>query len=583
MKTMERFNILNNMKYRESKEGKFVKQIDFLEMEKSLGLNQTGLIIAPAGSGKTTTVRDLSAIDFKNGVKTKRIFLVPTTVIRDQSSIDEEFIYTVDGDFSKEKFDKANLIISVYDSVIKFQDFINPEDIIYVDEAHEFIGYRAMNDNKKFALQITDLMPNRRIFLTATPYNLHDSFAQKIYYTASLNKSVNIITNNQGRTTGSLLNIIRNSKRGSKHLIYINSVGKIDKLMDILSKEFPGLRIEKMTSSDKTKNKELYAEILDNNVTSDILLSTKFLNVGVDFQGQFDYLHYFDKSDANSLFQFINRERKESNLYVYKNGREEDYKLWRNVNTLSPIVMQQNEDLNTQETILLNRFTYVNGDLDLNMFTNDTYVRQILRIEDIENILNIFYVNSNMNVLKIDDIDEKGYNLANTSTTIKKRLKTLEENGVTVASLGTAYMKGTLNDVLGYYDAYSASLSNKLTLIFDNYAPQLIEDFKLSDILFVTDNSNRDKITNEKLCSIINDIEIALNNGLTPDIRDEFIKKLNVGKFKINNKKWTSTNFKYNLERFDLYIESKVKKIDGKPVRVLSNKTIVIENTKDLI
>jgi hypothetical protein len=354
------FDILQDIDMIDLKPNEFIKPEDMFDLE--CGHN---LLVAPAGSGKTSAIIELA----EQTSDYLRVLCVPTIAICQQLeykySDRERFAFLhSDRDGSGTGLDdsrKYDLVVTTYDAYTT-NNF--GRHVLYIDEAHELLSFHGMPGKASIVEYMLDTLdrPVATIFVTATPFNLPDVFDRKVFYRKDTNKDVKLMVTED--LNAAIHDIVHNNL-GKKILIYRNSNNKIQRIREYMEIHSPHIPTDVISSKDRDVS---YNELLNGEeLTNDVVFTTKFLNIGFDINNIFDIVIYADQSvRANDLLQLFNRERQKAQFYFITKNETDSQGF--NVNTGYKYFRELvNRDLSDYDKYKLDR-KYING--QVNKYTN---------------------------------------------------------------------------------------------------------------------------------------------------------------------------------------------------------------------
>lgn len=601
------FDILEDCEEHVLEEGEFITTDDMLSLETG-----NNLMIAPAGSGKTTAIMELGKIDKSK----KRVVVVPTIAICEQLHLkygdqeDFEFLYSnPNGDDSistvMSQFD-ANLTVCTYDSYVynTMDNNTFGEHILYIDEAHEFIAFYGMKQKEAIINHILVNQPENCVYVTATPFNLADVFDRKLFFKKNTNKDTTVIVTDDVRasTYGQIV-----SNPNKKVLIYINSKAKIKRFVEYIETNMPDLKVDGISSTTRSgAYKELLHLQPGEEISYDVVITTKMLNIGFDINDKFDLVLYADeKVRANDLLQFFNRERQTAEFKVITKKKETTTSF--NVNTrYRNYRNRMSRNLSHEDMYRLDN-KFVDGVANPHIVTDKEFYNYVeLGVKHIKQLFKIFYPNFDNDLV----IEEKKPMYPESKT------NTLKEFGMYVNMFDNPDdLNNEMTRIEGDFQAFmfgqeidwrkdrsdldsdfwGGSTIRKIYGLFNRlkYNLDKIEDLEIVEL---SDDGNyykfnrgvdyyyrlsdrgliykfESELMQEELLAISNMSEIY------PDDRDRLCNRLNVRSLLVDNKPWNEQNFKKRLERFNILLKPKRKRDeDGNQVRYLENVTLYIED-----
>lgn len=403
----------------------------FINADDINAMQSLSLLVAPAGAGKTTAIIDYAL----NIAKKHVVLMVPLVPIIQKleqkyaNFTQIEYLYSnsKNGSFSKcGKNSSLKLTICTTEAYYlntnnNYGGLKYIQHQLFIDEAHEVVSFFGIdglkNNTKQYNLrekkgEITKKVlfniPKDTTFVTATPFNLADVFKQVKVFVKSANKPVKFIkTRGSKATIVDILNLEKNKDK--KVLIYVNSKTKLTNLERILTLNFPQKKISSIYSGGQKADslgKEDYTNIINsNNVKSDVIITTKYLNVGVDINNVFNLVIYADnKLDLNSCLQLFNRERQKCEFIVLYAVKKSEHEVNININTqIKPDQIDVLVDMDIPDNVkqMLIHFLVFNDEIKKSVISQHIYVDQTkykhlvnyMNVDTIKQAFSYFYPN----------------------------------------------------------------------------------------------------------------------------------------------------------------------------------------------
>lgn len=573
------FDILDDVEFIDIDSNQFINdRLDIRTLERG-----TNLLVSPSGSGKTTAIID-------NALKSEgyRIMVVPTIAIVEQlinkyskygDKIEFLVSTTEDGIIRKTGNDNLKLTICTYDAYT-FNTF--PEHILYIDEAHELISFHSISQ-KQFVINyvLHNYPKDSTVFVTATPFNLADIFDRKVFFRKETNKTVDIKFTNKMNTT--MVNDIV-AFEGKKILIYINSKNKCKKLHEHLSENYPYIKTDIISSETRGK---AYNQLIETNTTEfDVVITTKFLNIGFDINNVFDVVMYAHKDiKANDLLQFFNRERKSAQFICYTNNETTSYGF--NTNTGYNRFSDKLNHLTENDRKLLDN-KYVNDELNEHLIVDKMYYSRVrLNVEHIEELFKVFYPNYEQvfnATIETDDL------FVDNREKLVTSFERYFESGMIEEDFRTYFMgeqidwnnrdfpSGCIKRVYSIFNVIKRNFDN---LIDNKYLEwddnqdgvKFIRDWE--EYLYISDTYRINKFENEEIKEVLK--TVMYSTELSAEDKLNTINKLNMRKIYISNLPWNEKNFTARLSLFGIYFNSKQVRRDGGRESISVNVTNILK------
>jgi hypothetical protein len=559
------------------------------------------LLCAGAGSGKTTAVINRAIEDGSQ----YRILIVPTIAICEQLELKYgdneyfEFLYSGKNKNSETPKDKVvdghiSLTVCTYDAYV-FRGKIEMDHILYLDEAHEMLSFRGIEGKRDIIDFILYHLPENSVFMTATPFNLADVFQKKLFFKRNNNKTTKII--NSAKVTGGIKNII-SCNFNRKILIYINSKAKSTKIAENIREDF-GLRVGEISAS--TRN-GAYQNLLKNNIEDyDVVITTKFLNIGFDIQGLFNVLIYAEQRVLpNDLLQFFNRERQEADYYILRTNSDAKSGFMINTSYLSYESIIKHNISNWDKHLLDSK--HVKGKMNPHVVCNDVFYRKSnIGTSHIEQLFKIFYNNFNLEI-EIDmnesysDVERKNIHQSYLEWAIEP-LDTLDEDYIEGMSttFELNYYKFIFGKKVKFPEKLSPSARRKIYFIFACQARHRSDENvdktgqfyhvdsnsvgSLDNLFYSSDLFKVDRFESNVIKNIF--WRIAKEETIDDELRCNYITELNNNSVMIDNNSWNIKNFKSRLQKLNIYF--KRTRIGRRENRswVLKNNTKILEKEND--
>jgi hypothetical protein len=559
------------------------------------------LLCAGAGSGKTTAVVNRAIEDSSQ----YRILIVPTIAICEQLELKYgdnnyfEFLYSGKNKKEGTPQDKVvdghiSLTICTYDAYV-YRGKIEMDHILYLDEAHEMLSFRSIDGKRDIIDFILYNLPNNCVFMTATPFNLADVFSKKLFFKRNNNKKTTIVNSN--KVTGGIKNII-SSNFNQKILIYINSKAKSNKLAENIRNDF-GLRVGEISAS--TRN-GAYQNLLNNNIEDyDVVITTKFLNIGFDIQGLFNVLIYAEQRVLpNDLLQFFNRERQKADYYILRTNSDAKSGFMINTSYLNYESKLNHNYSNWDKHLLDNK--HVKGKMNPHVVCNDVFYRKSnIGTSHIEQLFKLFYNDFSL-VIEIDmndsysEVERKNIHQQYQEWCVQP-VDTEDEDYIegmnTTFELN--YYKFIFGKKVKFPDDINPSVRRKIYFIFacqarhrsdDDIDPSgqfyHVDSYTIGDLDKLYYSSDLFKIDRFE-SNVIKNIfwRIAREDVISETMKENYTTELNNNYVLIDNNSWNDKNFKSRLNKFDIYFKRVRVRIDGNQVWVLKNLTNLIEKEDD--
>ncbi len=594
------FDIIQGVVPKHLKDGEFITPNDMKSLES--GYN---LLIAPAGSGKTTAIIRLAQEDRTQ----RRVLIVPTIAIVEQLQhkygLEEgvEFLHSGEGGTTS-----ASSSYSIYLTICTYDSYttnVFPEHVLYVDEAHELISFYDIGKKEKIVHQIVTQPPKNCIYVTATPFNLADIFDKKVLFTKNTNKDTRVLFTTNVKTT--TFNIIA-ANYGRKTLVYMNSKSKMRNFKKYIQDKLPELRVATISSHERSDAYVQLRQLVESaDFSYDVVITTKFLNIGFDINNVFDDVIYADETiRANDMLQFYNRERQHAKMHIITKNHDDANGY--SVNTrFSKVRVRLNSRLSNQDKYYLDK-TVVDGRAHPHIITNKVFYQRVtLSVRHIKQLFKKFYPNFDTDV--ITRVEAKLYvdTRTNTKCEFFNYFFEYEGDSLRIEKDFMRYIDGNPINFKKEDDepAYGTSTIRKIYRLFyilrndffNNEDRSWIEEngylevsndetyFSFNrdpiDYFYLSDMSNINKFENEKLKDIIKSINE--HRELGEDEVEDYSLQLNSRMFYMDNSPWNLSNFKKRMERFGIIFEVTTDELmdpDDETVvvkkKVFVNKTVMI-------
>lgn len=635
----------------------------FINANDIANLKGLSLLVAPAGSGKTTAIIDYAL----NIAQTNVVLIVPLIPIieklenKHQQYDKIEYLY---GKKYSQAFMNSDIKLTICTTEAYYREKCSTygafEDLphqLFIDEAHEVVSFFGIDGMKprtdidflketkgEKTKKVFHNIPDNTTFVTATPFNLADSFTQRKVFIKNTDKKVDFVKTKGSKAT--IVDILKLDKyKDKKALIYVNSKTKMEKLEEILTLSFPDLVISTIYSGGQKKgsNSKIDYENLmsEQPIISDVIITTKYLNVGVDINGVFSLVIYADnKLDINSCLQLFNRERKKCEFIVLHSGKEQEEEVFININSpIKPenIDVLMDSDINDNVKQLLLHFLVYDEELKKNIISQHIYVDQTkyrqlvthMTVDVLKDLFIWFYPNIEFNecesfkelevdrkapitqpmrakhysnilnqTIKVEDIEETMfYNYKDTNKHADDFIKqTLLSSYVETVSRFeymciVSCVKKSTNiepNILAFNEIEEHPIFKRRIFTAINKVKSCLESYDIDSIRRVIN-----KYGGVKLFYLGDSVDIEpykeakkigwclkkLRNStdLTKHDKERLCDYLNDNNFHYNNVKWTVQNFIARAEHFGFYYERKAVKIDGQVVKLTVNKTVYFE------
>lgn len=570
--------------------------IDYQKLHKASMTFKNILLLAPAGSGKTTAILNIaSTFEDKDGqdhTTPQIVLIVPTQAIVMQLEIEYEkaiqdytnfykypFAYRLNDtvflyDQSNSRYNKdARFIVSTYDKYVR----VDNEHLLFIDEAHEFVSYNDFKHRKiKSCLETAYRYAKSITYVTASPLNLADEFDQKIIYTRPVNKKVFLMT-----TKNSPAHAVIPFLSTAKSLILLNSQKKALKLIEKIKQDDPNLKVTFISSNNKNKE---YINILNNAaVENDVVITTKILNTGVNITNKFTNIFYAEnKINPNDVLQLLNREREEANFFIFSKEMVTNRHLVNSAYAKNINILDKTH-LSERDKELLDTCR-VNEKVDPHLFTNRMIYNQMtLSIEDMVKILEKLVIDFKFvqmyeqKVIKEDKIkkipvkdfflDESNHDFIESSLNDYLQVFRLNKTGISNA------IDKKLKTTFNIYRIHDEQLIERGICEVDNDGIIAIKDMK--SFYYLTSEVFIPKFDDANLNSLLSELS-TINHGLRADELDEYAKKANEYSLFNNNEVMDRTKLMKYLRTIGLMYEPSTTKINGKNVRTMKNKSIFL-------
>jgi hypothetical protein len=573
------FDILQDVDFVDLKHDDFITAKHVREMS-----HHTSLLVAPAGTGKTTAIIELSLEE----QDVYRILTVPTIAICQQleqkyskySNI--EFSYSQNEERDTDKH--VSLTICTYDAYV--YRYINTNHILYIDEAHELLSFRSIGGKRDIIDYMLHNLPEIVVFVTATPFNLANVFTKKTFFRRPTNK--NLYIKPYTTVIDGVAELLMKHE-GKKTLVYINSKKKIENISRTLQHIYPTLRIGVVSSAER--DSQCFTEILETgNTTYDVVIVTKFLNIGFDINHIFDLVIYGDyKIKANDMLQFFNRERQRAKFILLLKEVTEP----RGVNVNSSYLYYKSRlstmFSNYDKNVLDNK--HVGGTLNPHVVTDNVFYNTVqLSIKHIVQLFEIFYPNIEPIVENIIDaptvVDSVKINVFEEFVDYAVS-EEVSENFTKMAYGSDMNIDNTLSSatIKRIYKVYAALVRN-----IDNVSEDFVtiaecgEKYEITcdpyKMFYLTDRYHCNKFESDVIKNLLNDI--ASQPSYTPATVKTYCDKLNVSGVLFDNSQWNIFNFRRRLEKLNIYTSvsrSSTKNEEGKRENIITNESIYLDDS----
>lgn len=280
--------------------------------------NETSLLIAPTGSGKTYSIIKLLKM-FDEVSQIKSIFIVPNSIQVEQIKI-EYNIPGACGDVSVlSELEKGNVIALTWDKFVQIPKETLSEYIVVLDEVHQtYIEMFRLNKINKVYDNLQACLG--QIHITATPNKLNfDNYSHIVEYKQAKQTKYYVKIYDKV-CDDTILNIIKKSKKFAllkDDTNYLNFI-----------KENNPTRAIDVISSNTRDYSEAYKEIVTNGVMKSVngICNTSVLLAGVNIQDpDITDIIVIGEKDKATIKQYIARFRdlETVNVHIFNTYKEE--------------------------------------------------------------------------------------------------------------------------------------------------------------------------------------------------------------------------------------------------------------------
>lgn len=541
-----KYNILKNAHIMQLQDNKYVTQKMIAE---ALIYNNT-LLVSGAGSGKTTAIYNYTMQNLK-----KVVLAVPTTLLAQNldSKYGKEDNVACFYSESKHTFKNQNLIILTYDKFKQYSEELK-DYLLVIDEAHESINFKSINDEKRELLDFMHYSSNKKLYITASPYNLcKDKFDHIILGKQDLGgKDFTIYKSN---TRGCLNNaksyILTNP---GKKLVFINSRTYAENFRAALEEE----NFSVLTIFSKNQKDEEVIEWLNtcedvNNY--DVVIVSKVMNIGYDLNYVFDEILYINPNnvniDINALIQISARDRQTKKVTAFYNVNHKGNYM-QNINSYykNSKKNKMSDKISECDYHIFND-AYFNNYLDEHFAVSSrNYAMEGADYDEINEEFNKLYFNFTIEHIDYDSC-------AHDEVMRQSLVNGLKSLNVTAVELMKAFNRG---EAVKYYDGLTDSNKKKTTALLlnlkkANIHPNSLDGLNTEDLIRINTFKNYNLSDSPIMIKILDALS-GQEFSTSADV-SLFCDILNENDARLDGKAWTKKNFKKGMERFGIFFKSK--------------------------
>ena len=305
--------------------------------------NNTNLLIAPTGSGKTYTI-----INTLKELNIKALFILPNSSNVEQVMTEYQVLGAYGNELNaKEEIKKGNIIAMTWDKTKQLKDIDLTEYIIIIDEIHQTFSdlYRAEAIQALYS--ITSKCKGR-IDITATPNKLDFSiydYITEYKQKEQTNYNLKVYDNIDTKT---IIDIINNSKKSA---MLMNNSSTLTYISNNINK------VNQVVTSDNKDSNNLYNNIINKSsmCECEVLLNTSVITAGVNiYEKDITDIIVVNIKDVATIKQYVARFRdlKECNVHIFNKYKEEnniysiEYLVRQNIEKYNSVIDSLNSSLN---------------------------------------------------------------------------------------------------------------------------------------------------------------------------------------------------------------------------------------------
>lgn len=274
---------------------------------------ETHLVIAPTGSGKTYSV-----INLLKKANIKSIFVLPNSANVEQVMIEYDIPGAYDTRNAEQELTKGNVVVMTWDKISKLKDVDLKDYIIVIDEIHQTFT----DDYRKKAINgLYDVLKEfkGRLDITATPNKLDFSIYQNITEYKQEKQTEYNVKLYDNTDTKTMIDLINNSNNSA---LLMNDIKELKFISQNIYKT------NDIVSSDLKEHSKIYDNIMSNSNMGayEVLLNTTTIVAGVNINNpKITDIVIVGIKDVGTIKQYVARFRglEKCNIHIFNSFDEE--------------------------------------------------------------------------------------------------------------------------------------------------------------------------------------------------------------------------------------------------------------------